>query len=276
MIDIRVMDQLKSLGYVSGAGGRSYELTGTGIDPKDAVGILDLIDEAESSQKKLPEKRRIELLQQALVKDPQNPSLYYQLGGRLEKNGRYDDAMQLYRVALSKGIESARLHSRIADHLARAGLPLLAQHVDPIDPGTLVDIFRDDPRASLLGTDALRDGVDVPGESLRLVVMERVPWPRPTVLHAARRMAGGGSAYDDAVVRARLAQAFGRLIRREGDRGTFVILSAAMPSRLLSAFPRGVPIQRVPLDEALAHVATAATVSPVIQPEAVECERSTF
>ena len=133
------------------------------------------------------------------------------------------------------------VHSRIADRLARAGLPLLAQHVDPIDPGTLVDIFRDDPRASLLGTDALRDGVDVPGESLRLVVMERVPWPRPTVLHAARRMAGGGSAYDDAVVRARLAQAFGRLIRREGDRGTFVILSAAMPSRLLSAFPAGVP-----------------------------------
>ncbi len=103
------------------------------------------------------------------------------------------------------------VHARIADRLARGGLPLLAQHVDPIDAGTLVDIFRDDPRASLLGTDALRDGVDVPGELLRLVVMERVPWPRPTVLHAARRMAGGGSAYDDRVVRARLAQAFGRL-----------------------------------------------------------------
>src|SRR5438067_148274 len=132
------------------------------------------------------------------------------------------------------------VHARIADRLARDGLPLLAQHVDPIDAGTLVDIFRDDPRASLLGTDALRDGVDVPGESLRLVVMERVPWPRPTVLHAARRMAGGGSAYDDRVVRARLAQAFGRLIRRQSDCGMFVIMSAAMPSRLLTAFPPGV------------------------------------
>jgi len=146
------------------------------------------------------------------------------------------------------------VHARIADRLARDGLPLLAQHVDPIDAGTLVDIFRDDPRASLLGTDALRDGVDVPGESLRLVVMERVPWPRPTVLHAARRMAGGGSAYDDRVVRARLAQAFGRLIRRQGDCGVFVILSAAMPSRLLKAFPSGVPINRAPLDEAIARV----------------------
>ena len=146
------------------------------------------------------------------------------------------------------------VHARIADRLARAGLPLYAQHVDPIDTGTLVDIFRDDPRASLLGTDALRDGVDVPGHSLRLVVMEGVPWPRPTVLHAARRAVGGGSAYDDQVVRARLAQAFGRLIRRKEDRGMFVLLSAATPSRLLTAFPPGVQVRRVSFAEALERV----------------------
>lgn len=147
------------------------------------------------------------------------------------------------------------VHARIADRLAREGLPLLAQHVDPIDTGTLVDIFRDDAHASLLGTDALRDGVDVPGGSLRLVVLEGVPWPKPTVLHAARRLAGGGSGYDDRIVRARLAQAFGRLIRRADDRGTFVLLSAAMPSRLLTAFPPGVGIARVTLDEAVSRVA---------------------
>jgi ATP-dependent DNA helicase DinG len=146
------------------------------------------------------------------------------------------------------------VHARIADRLAREGLPLLAQHVDPIDTGTLVDIFRDDPHASLIGTDALRDGVDVPGESLRLVVMEGVPWPKPTVLHTARRLAGGGTAYDDRIVRARLAQAFGRLIRRADDRGTFVLLSAASPSRLLDAFPAGTPVARVTLDEAVARV----------------------
>ena len=84
--------------------------------------------------------------------------------------------------------------------------------------------------------------------------MERVPWPRPTVLHAARRLAGGGSAYDDRIVRARLAQGFGRLIRRQGDRGTFVILSSAMPSRLLTAFPPEVMVARLPLDLAIARV----------------------
>ncbi len=148
------------------------------------------------------------------------------------------------------------VHARIADRLAREGLPLYAQHVDPIDTGTLIDIFRDDPHASLLGTDALRDGVDVPGESLRLVVMEGVPWPRPTTLHAARRAVGGGTAHDDRIVRARLAQAFGRLIRRADDRGMFVLLSAATPSRLLDAFPRGVPITRVTMEYAVSRVAT--------------------
>ncbi len=154
------------------------------------------------------------------------------------------------------------VHARIADRLARDGLPLYAQHVDPIDTGTLVDIFRDDPRSSLLGTDALRDGVDVPGESLRLVVMEGVPWLKPTVLHGARRAAFGGSAYDDRLIRARLAQAFGRLIRRQGDKGVFVLLSSAVPSRLLTAFPPGTPVHRVSLDEAVASVTAMQKLSP--------------
>ena len=154
------------------------------------------------------------------------------------------------------------VHGRIADRLARTGLPLYAQHVDPIDTGTLTDIFRDDPRASLLGTDALRDGVDVPGDSLRCVVMEQVPWPRPTILHRARRLAaaeteGGAKAYDDHLIRARLAQAFGRLVRRADDRGQFVMLSPAFPSRFLTAFPQGTPVIRCPLDEAIARVAAA-------------------
>ena len=153
------------------------------------------------------------------------------------------------------------VHGRIADRLARAGLPLYAQHVDPVDTGTLVDIFRDDPHASLLGTDALRDGVDVPGQSLRLVVMEQVPWPKPSILHRARRMANpaGGQAHDDAIIRARLAQGFGRLIRSANDRGHFVVLSPAFPSRLLSAFPEGTPVYRLTLEEALQRVAASVS-----------------
>lgn len=159
-------------------------------------------------------------------------------------------------LALFTAIARLRaVHARISDPLARAGLPLYAQHVDPIDTGTLVDIFRAERKASLMGTDALRDGVDVPGEALRLVVMEGVPWPRPTVLHSARRAAAASAqAYDDRVVMGRLAQAFGRLIRRADDSGFFVLIGAAMPSRLHAAFPADTPILRVTLEDAVAMV----------------------
>ncbi|MBC2668639.1 ATP-dependent DNA helicase [Novosphingobium piscinae] len=170
--------------------------------------------------------------------------------------GRLIEASGGGALGLFTAIKRLRaVYGRIADRLARGGLPLFAQHVDPIDTGTLVDIFRDDPRASLLGTDALRDGVDVPGHSLRLVVMEQVPWPKPSILHRARRAAGGGAAHDDRIIRARLAQAFGRLIRSKDDHGHFVVLSAAFPSRLLGAFPVGTPVHRVTLAEALQRVA---------------------
>ena len=146
------------------------------------------------------------------------------------------------------------VHRQIAGALDQAGLPLYAQHVDAMDISTLVDIFRAEEDACLLGTDAVREGVDVPGRSLRLVVFDRVPWPRPDILHKARRTAFGKKGYDDAVTRLRLKQAFGRLIRRATDRGVFVLLDPMMPSRLRGAFPPGVEYLRIGLKEAVETV----------------------
>ena len=60
--------------------------------------------------------------------------------------------------------------NRLVEPLDQAGLPLFAQHVDGLNLPTLIDIFRAEEDACLLGTDAVRDGVDVPGHSLRLIV----------------------------------------------------------------------------------------------------------
>lgn len=149
-----------------------------------------------------------------------------------------------------------QVHARIAKPLDDAGLPLYTQHVDGLNVATLIDIFRAETDACLLGTDAVRDGVDVPGESLRLLAFDRVPWPRPTILHKARRELFGGRVYDDMQARLRLSQAYGRLIRRDTDRGVFVILDSAMPSRLLGAFPEGVEAQRIGLVDALEETAS--------------------
>ena len=147
------------------------------------------------------------------------------------------------------------VHARIAPELEAAGIPLFAQHVDAMDNATLIDVFRTETHSCLLGTDAMRDGVDVPGSALRLVVFERVPWMRPDILHRERRLhlsEGDPASYDDRIVRLRLRQAFGRLIRTETDRGVFVLLDRRMPSRLASAFPRGVAVERVGLARAIA------------------------
>ena len=146
------------------------------------------------------------------------------------------------------------VHQRIAEPLEGAGIALFAQHVDALDTSTLVDIFRAEENACLLGTDAVRDGVDVPGRSLRLIVFDRVPWPRPDLLHRARRAAAGGKGYDDMLTRLKLRQAFGRLVRRADDKGIFVLLDGALPSRLAGAFPDGVTPRRVGLAEAIAEV----------------------
>jgi ATP-dependent DNA helicase DinG len=146
------------------------------------------------------------------------------------------------------------IHKRLIKPLAMQGVTLFAQHVDPMDTGTLIDMFRAERDSCLLGTDAVRDGIDVPGDSLRLIVLERVPWGTPTILERARKAAFGGAAYTDMVVRLRLRQAFGRLIRREGDRGLFVVLDPRLASRFCTAFPPGVAISRVGLVEAIEQV----------------------
>ena len=145
------------------------------------------------------------------------------------------------------------VEARIAGPLADAGIALYAQHVDRLNTGALVDLFRAEENACLLGTDALRDGVDVPGRSLRLVVFDKLPWPKPTILHKARR-ARFGKSYDDLLTRLRLKQAFGRLIRGPEDKGCFVILEGATPSRLLAAFPEAAPVKRCGLAEAIGDI----------------------
>ncbi len=142
---------------------------------------------------------------------------------------------------------------QIAQPLADRGLTLYSQHVDGLDTGTLVDIFRAEEDSCLLGTDAVRDGVDVPGRALRLIAFDRVPWPRPDIIHKARREVFGGRAYDERLTRLKLRQAYGRLIRRADDRGVFVLLDP-LPSRLLDAFPPEVTAERVGLAEAVAAV----------------------
>lgn len=148
------------------------------------------------------------------------------------------------------------VYRRIKEPLADAGLPLLAQHIDTVNLQTLLDIFKAQEESCLLGTDAVRDGIDVPGKALRMIVFDRVPWHRPDIAHKARKAAFGetGEAYNLMLVRMKLRQAFGRLIRKKDDKGVFVMLDRALPGETLAAFPDGTPVEKAGLKEALEKI----------------------
>ena len=143
------------------------------------------------------------------------------------------------------------IHAQLSPKMESAHLPLYAQHIDQMDVATLVDIFKAEENSCLLGTDAIRDGVDVPGASLRLLVFDKVPWPRPDLLHKARREYFGSRRYDERLTRLKLKQAFGRLIRTKDDKGVFVMLESRLPSRLCTAFPPEIEIEKVGLKDAV-------------------------
>ncbi len=134
----------------------------------------------------------------------------------------------------------------------RQGMPLFSQHIDDINTSSLIDMFKYEKDSCLFGTDAIRDGIDIPGESLRLIVFERIPWQRADILHKVRKSyEKDKSGYDLSLARAKLEQGYGRLIRKHDDKGIFVILERATPSALLTAFPKDVPVQRISLSHAI-------------------------
>jgi ATP-dependent DNA helicase DinG len=93
----------------------------------------------------------------------------------------------------------------------------------------------------------------VPGAALRLIVFDRMPWPRSDILFSARAKWQGREAWTERQTRLKLRQAFGRLIRRNNDRGVFVMLDSRLPTRMTTAFPPDVDVQRIGLAEAIAQ-----------------------
>jgi ATP-dependent DNA helicase DinG len=139
---------------------------------------------------------------------------------------------------------SMRAARQAADALrGDLGVPLLCQGDD--STGLLVSRFAEDEASCLFGTLSLWQGVDVPGRSLQLVVIDRIPFPRPDdPLASARQRAvaarGGNGFMAVAATQAALllAQGTGRLLRTIDDRGVIAILDPRMATARYSGFLR--------------------------------------
>ena len=145
-----------------------------------------------------------------------------------------------------RGVEAADEHLR--NVLAELKLPIITQRRgDSVGP--LVDKFAKDEKSILLGTISLWQGIDVPGPACTLVVIDRIPFPRPDepVLsaRAAEADAAGGSGFMQiSLPRAALllAQGTGRLIRSLDDKGVVAILDSRIVNKrygsiLLNSMP---------------------------------------
>ena len=134
----------------------------------------------------------------------------------------------------------------LTDHLrvTLPHLPVLSQNDHP--KPELMRRFAAEHAACLVGTLGLWQGVDVPGESLSLTVITRLPFPRPDdPLTEARRALAGDNAFhavDLPITATRLAQGAGRLIRSETDRGVVAVLDP----RLATARYRTVILDAMP------------------------------
>jgi ATP-dependent DNA helicase DinG len=129
----------------------------------------------------------------------------------------------------------------------RDRLPWTVLHQDDLPKPLLMARFAEDETSCLFGTKGLWHGIDVPGTSLSLVVIDRIPFPRPDdpLLSARRDLVGSGAfrEIDLPLAATELAQGAGRLIRTGDDIGVVAVLDRRLATNksyrwdLLEAMP---------------------------------------
>lgn len=198
-----------------------------------------------------PESPRYDALDVGSPFDYGKQGILY-VAGHLPRPGRggvgpeaLDELAEL--LAASDGGALCLFSSRAAAQTAaeemreRTDLPILLQGEDGLS--ALVAQFAADDRACLFGTLSLWQGVDVPGRTCRLVVIDRIPFPRPDdpLVQARTRAADAARVSGFMAVSAShaallLAQGAGRLVRASADRGVVAVLDSRLRSARYAGF----------------------------------------
>ncbi|MGW1468677.1 ATP-dependent DNA helicase [Streptomyces sp. NPDC002308] len=158
-----------------------------------------------------------------------------------------DELAELMEAAGGRtlGLFSSMRAAQAAAEVLRERLekPILLQGEETL--GELIKNFAADPETCLFGTLSLWQGVDVPGASCQLVVMDRIPFPRPDdPLMSARskavEQAGGNGFMAVAATHAALlmAQGAGRLVRATGDKGVVAVLDPRLATARYGSYLR--------------------------------------
>jgi ATP-dependent DNA helicase DinG len=185
-----------------------------------------------------------------------------------------DEIVELVDAAEGRalGLFSSRRAAEAAAEVVRERLP----HLTTLAQGDaqlpeLARQFVDDPHTALFGTLSLWQGLDVPGDTCQLVLIDRIPFPRPDdpLMSARQRAAdkaGGNGFMQVAATHAALllAQGTGRLIRTSTDRGVVAVLDPRLATARYGGFlkaslaPMWTTTDPAVVRQALARLAAAA------------------
>ncbi|MCX4844731.1 ATP-dependent DNA helicase [Streptomyces sp. NBC_00893] len=168
-------------------------------------------------------------------------------GRESSRTDMLDELAELVEAAGGRTLglfSSMRAAQAAAEELrGRLDKPILLQGEETL--GELIKNFAADPETCLFGTLSLWQGVDVPGASCQLVIMDRIPFPRPDdPLMSARQKAveeaGGNGFMAVAATHAALlmAQGAGRLVRATGDKGVVAVLDPRLANARYGSYLR--------------------------------------
>ena len=175
------------------------------------------------------------------------------LGRELPRPGRdgltdevLDAIVRLVRAADGRALglfASRRSAEQAAQHVREALPEITTLCQGDAQLSELTRRFVDEPRTALFGTLSLWQGVDVPGETCQLVIIDKIPFPMPDdpLMQARQRAvndAGGNGFMSVAATHAALllAQGAGRLIRRDTDRGVVAVLDPRLSTARYGSF----------------------------------------
>jgi ATP-dependent DNA helicase DinG len=161
----------------------------------------------------------------------------------------YDEMEALMTAAggrtLALFTSNAALYSAIDAMRERVSFPILGPKDYPRQ--TLIDMFIDDESACIFASQGFFQGVDFPGRTLSLVILDKLPFPTPTdpLLEARREAIGRDKSFgeiDLPMAATSLAQAAGRLIRTDTDRGVVAVFDSRLATAkykwtLINAMP---------------------------------------
>lgn len=176
--------------------------------------------------------------------EPNDPSFVGFTGKALAATIRRAKGRTLALFTSYRALEAAH------EHIAQQGLPYRIMRQGEMPRTRLIDEFRNDTSSVLLGTESFWTGVDVPGEALSCVFMDRLPFPHPDdpILRAIEAKSKDSfQAYSIPRAILTFKQGFGRLIRSMNDNGVFVLLDNRVHTKrygkqFLNALPQGVPL----------------------------------